>query len=73
MSGLKSDVYNTTGSLEVALLSHALSMNAYCCVLWWMNIEERLGVGVVFCIGPHAAAVFTQILSEAVDRLDGRG
>jgi channel protein (hemolysin III family) len=27
VSGLKSDVYNTTGSLEVALLSHALSMN----------------------------------------------
>ena len=78
VSGLKSDVYNTTGSLEVALLSHALSMNNiyYRFIHLAGNVEygklpARLRMTVIGSPGIDKADF--ELLSLAVSAINGCG
>ena len=69
MSGLKSDVYNTTGSLEVALLSCFIDEHVH-----GGGSGRRVPTSHVFLlIGPHAAAVAAALFfRKRWDRLTQR-
>ena len=74
VSGLKSDVYNTTGSLEVALLSHALSMNASTAAALVDEYRRAIGGSVSSFVLDHRPSLpryFRKRWDRLTQRLEG--